>query len=75
MEMKMKTNNDGPKMMEFGKLDIGGKFYLSNPSNLTENAAYTKMATQKGIDGKWSNAKNALGLVTFVQYDKRIWKK
>jgi len=33
------------------------------------------MVTQKGTDGKWANAKNALGLVTFVQYDKRVWKK
>lgn len=71
----MKTNNEGPKMMEFGKLDVGSKFYLSNPINLAENAAYIKMATQKGSDGKWANAKNTFGLVTFVQYDKRVWKK
>jgi len=62
-------------MLEFGKLDIGGKLYLSNPSNLTEAAAYTKITTQKGTDGKWANAKHAFGLVTFVQYDKRVWKK
>jgi hypothetical protein len=42
---------------------------------LTENAAYTKINTQKDQDGKWANAKNAFGLITFVQYDKRVWKK
>ena len=71
----MKTNNDGAKMIEFGKLDIGGRFYLGNPESLTENAAYTKINTQKDPNGKWANAKNAFGLVTFVQYDKRVWKK
>ena len=71
----MKTNNEGPKMMEFGKLEVGSKFYLGNPITLTENAAYTKMVAQKDSNGKWANAKNAFGLVTFVQYDKRIWKK
>lgn len=62
-------------MLEFGKLEVGSKFYLGNPSALTENAAYTKMTAQKDSDGKWANAKNAFGLVTFVQYDKRVWKK
>lgn len=71
----MKTNNEGPKMMEFGKLELGGKFYLGNPATLTENAAYTKITAQKDSNGKWANAKNAFGLVTFVQYDKRVWKK
>ena len=71
----MKTNNDAPKMIEFGKLDVGTKFYLGNPESLTENAAYTKMTSQKDANGKWANAKNAFGLVTFVQYDKRVWKK
>lgn len=71
----MKTNNENTKMLEFGRLEVGGKFYLSNPSNLTETAAYTKINTQKDPSGKWANAKNAFGLVTFVQYDKRVWKK
>lgn len=71
----MKTKTEGPKMVEFGKLDVGGKFYLGNPDGLNENAAYTKINTQKDTSGKWTNAKNAFGLVTFVQYDKRVWKK
>jgi hypothetical protein len=72
----MKTNNQNSvKMVEFGKLEIGSKFYLGNPEALTENAAYTKITSQKDGNGKWANAKNAFGLVTFVQYDKRVWKK
>lgn len=71
----MKTNREIAKMVEFGKLEVGNKFYLGNPETLTENAAYTKMISQKDKDGKWSNAKNAFGLVTFVQYDKRVWNK
>lgn len=72
----MKTANDnGPKMVEFGKLEIGSKFFLGNPESLTENSAYTKINTQKDQNGKWANAKNAFGLITFVQYDKRVWKK
>lgn len=71
----MKTNNENSKMVEFGKLDVGGKFYLSNPINLTENSIYTKITSQKSSDGKWANAKNSVGIVTFVQYDKRVWKK
>lgn len=71
----MKTNNEGPKMMEFGRLDVGSKFYLANPIALTENSAYTKMVAQKDQNGKWSNAKNSFGIVTFVQYDKRVWRK
>jgi hypothetical protein len=69
------NNNEGPRMVEFGKLELGNKFYLGNPDILTENAAYTKIVSQKNNEGKWSNAKNAFGLVTFVQYDKRVWKK
>lgn len=71
----MKTNNEGPRMVEFGKLELGNKFFLGNPDALTENAAYTKIVSQKDGSGKWANAKNAFGLVTFVQYDKRVWKK
>jgi len=69
------NNNEGPRMVEFGKLELGNKFYLGNPEALTENAAYTKIVSQKNNEGTWSNAKNAFGLVTFVQYDKRVWKK
>lgn len=71
----MKTTNEGPRMVEFGKLELGNKFYLANPEALTENAAYTKIVSQKNNEGTWANAKNAFGLVTFVQYDKRVWKK
>ena len=41
----------------------------------TKNTENRKINTQKDNDGKWANAKNAFGLVTFVQYDKRVWKK
>ena len=72
----MKNNtNEGARMVEFGKLELGNKFYLANPEALTENAAYTKIVSQKNNEGTWANAKNAFGLVTFVQYDKRVWKK
>ena len=69
------NNNEGARMVEFGKLELGNKFYLGNPETLTENAAYTKIVSQKNNEGTWANAKNAFGLVTFVQYDKRVWKK
>ena len=69
------NNNEGARMVEFGKLELGNKFYLGNPEALTENAAYTKIDSQKNNEGTWANAKNAFGLVTFVQYDKRVWKK
>ena len=69
------NNNEGARMVEFGKLELGNKFYLGNPETLTENAAYTKIVSQKNNEGAWANAKNAFGLVTFVQYDKRVWKK
>jgi hypothetical protein len=71
----MKTNTDNARMAEFGKLEVGNKFYLSNPIGMNENAAYTKILSQKDSDGKWSNANNVFGLRTFVQYDKRIWVK
>ena len=69
------NNNEGARMVEFGKLELGNKFYLGNPETLTENAAYTKIVSQKNNEGAWANAKNSFGLVTFVQYDKRVWKK
>ena len=69
------NNNEGARMVEFGKLELGNKFYLANPEALTENAAYTKIVSQKNNEGAWANAKNSFGLVTFVQYDKRVWKK
>lgn len=68
-------NDEKIKQVEFGKLTIGSQFYLGNPINLNENAAYTKINTQKDDAGKWANAKNMFGMVTFVQYDKRVWKK
>lgn len=68
-------NDDKVKQVEFGKLQVGSKFFLGNPMNLPENAAYTKINTQKDNGGKWANAKNVFGMVTFVQYDKRVWKK
>ena len=63
------------KMQEFGKLEVGKKFYLSNPVGLPEMAYYTKSVSQKDASGAWSNAKSAFGSPTFVQYDKRIWVK
>ena len=69
------NNNEGARMVEFGKLELGNKFYLGNPEALTENAAYTKIVSQKNNEGAWANAKNSFGLVTFVQYNKRVWKK
>jgi hypothetical protein len=63
------------KMIEFEKLETGGKFYLSNPEMLPDTAAYTKIVAQKNSEGKWSNAKNGFGLQMFVQYDKRVWIK
>lgn len=62
------------KQIEFGKLSIGSKFYLTRPSPLTEaKAVHTKIASSKGESGIWTNAKNNFGLTTFVQYDKRVW--
>jgi hypothetical protein len=71
----MKTNSDSPTMVEFGKLDAGNKFFLSNPIGLEDRASYIKMTSQKDKDGRWSNAKNPFGIVIFVQYDKRVWVK
>lgn len=68
-------NDDKTKQIEFGKLHVGSQFFLANPQNLTNTATYTKINTQKNQDGKWANAKNGFGLVTFVQYDKRVWTK
>lgn len=63
------------RMQEFGKVDVGHKFYLGNPLNLPETAYYTKTISQKNANGAWSNAKNAFGIPSFVQYDKRVWVK
>ena len=68
-------NEDKAKQVEFGKLQVGSKFFLGNPINLVDTAAYTKINTQKSNDGKWANAKSVFGMVTFVQYDKRVWTK
>ncbi len=68
----MKTDT---KMMEFGRLETGKKFYLSNPATAPEMAFYTKVVSQKDQNGTWSNAKNAFGAPTFIQYDKRVWLK
>lgn len=68
-------NDEKPKQIEFGKLQVGNQFFLANPVNVPSNAVYTKINTQKDNAGKWANAKNLFGVVTFVQYDKRVWKK
>lgn len=67
------------KQVEFGKLSIGSKFYMSKP---TDSAAaqsmslpFTKITSSKSDNGAWSNAKNGFGLTVFVQYDKRVWVK
>lgn len=64
------------KQVEFGKLAIGSKFYLTKPTPLTEaKSVHTKLASSKTETGAWTNAKNNFGLTTFVQYDKRVWTK
>jgi hypothetical protein len=68
-------NDTKLKQVEFEKLQTGSKFYLGNPTNLPDNAAYIKMETQKDHEGKWTNAKNVFGMVIFIQYDKRVWQK
>ena len=67
------------KQVEFGKLAVGAKFYMSKP---TDGAAaqslslpFTKIVSSKSENGVWSNAKNGFGLTIFVQYDKRVWTK
>ena len=67
--------NTEPKMKEFGKLEVGGKFFLANPVGLAEAAYYSKIVSQKDANGAWFNAKSAFGMLTFVQYDKRVWVK
>jgi len=72
--------NTETKMKEFGKLEVGGKFYLSDSgsrshSGLADTAYYTKTISQKDANGSWFNAKTAFGMLTFVQYDKRVWVK
>jgi len=69
----MKTDNI--KQMEFGKLQTGGRFFLSNPVGQPDNASYTKINTIKIENTKWVNAKNFYGLTTFIQYDKKVWIK
>lgn len=64
-----------PKMQEFGKLEVGRKFYLNNPVGLPETSYYTKCISQKNASGAWANAKSAFGIPLFVQYDKRVWVK
>lgn len=64
------------KQVEFGKLSIGSKFYLTKPTPLTEaKSVHTKLTSSKTESGAWTNAKNNFGLTTFVQYDKRVWTK
>jgi len=65
--------NSEAKMQEFGKLEVGKKFYLSKPDTLPATAFYTKIATQKDQNGAWYNAKSAFGMPSFIQYDKRVW--
>jgi len=66
----MKTET---KILEFGKLEVGKKFYLSKPEGANILACYTKIITKKDQSGSWYNATNAIGTPTFVQYDKRVW--
>ncbi len=66
--------NAETKQVEFGKLAVGSKFYLSKPSD-NVSAVFTKIVSSKSEGGVWSNAKNGFGLTTFVQYDKRVWTK
>ncbi len=66
--------SDETKQVEFGKLAIGSKFYLTKPVENT-SAVFTKITSSKNDAGVWSNAKNGFGLTTFVQYDKRVWTK
>ena len=64
------------KQVEFGKLPIGSKFYMSRPTALTEDkSVHIKITSTKTDRGAWTNAKNNYGLTTFVQYDKRVWTK
>ena len=70
MTTKMKSET---KMLDFGKLEVGNKFYLAKPETVPETAYYTKITSQKDKDGKWFNAKSAFAIPTFVQYDKRVW--
>lgn len=67
-------NDEILKQIEFGKLAVGGKFYLNKPAAAT-SAIFTKITSAKNQAGVWSNAKNNVGLTTFVQYDKRVWTK
>lgn len=66
-------NEETSKQVEFGRLTLGAKFFLSKPTD--DRGTYTKIQSQKDERGTWSNAKNIYGLTTFVQYDKRIWIK
>jgi hypothetical protein len=66
----MKTET---KILEFGKLEVGKKFYLSKPDSAPLLACYTKIATKKNQDGSWCNAMTPFGTPAFVQYDKRVW--
>lgn len=65
--------NKETKILEFGKLEIGKKFYLSKPETVAVVSFYTKVNSQKDQNGSWYNAKSAFGAPTFVQYDKRVW--
>jgi|694.fasta_scaffold15267_20 hypothetical protein len=67
-------SDETTKQIEFGKLAIGSKFYLTKPVEST-SAVFTKITSSKNDAGVWSNAKNGFGLTTFVQYDKRVWTK
>lgn len=71
----MKTESENIKAVEFNKIELGGSFYLSNPIALDEKSAYIKIMSKKNVDGTWTNAKTKFGVLTFVQYDKRVWIK
>lgn len=64
------------KQIEFGKLTVGSKFYMSRPTSQNDDkSVHIKIPSSKNDKGIWTNAKNNYGLTTFVQYDKRIWTK
>ncbi len=69
--------NAETKQVEFGKLGIGSKFYMTKPTHSAAAQSvshpFTKIVSSKNEGGVWSNAKNGFGLTTFVQYDKRVW--
>ena len=44
MTTKMKSET---KMLDFGKLEVGNKFYLAKPETVPETAYYTKITRDR----------------------------